>query len=52
MHAALCDNFDTPRAIAALRELIGHANKYTAARAVRGRAGERGGGGREGALAH
>jgi len=34
VHAALCDNFDTPRAIAALRELIGHTNKYTAARAA------------------
>lgn len=34
VHAALCDNFDTPRVISTLKELIGHVNKYISLREV------------------
>lgn len=35
VHAALCDNFDTPTAILALAELVSEVNKYLGAAAPR-----------------
>jgi len=34
VHGALCDNFDTPAAVAALRTLMGETNRYVQAREV------------------